>query len=129
MHRPSIERTNEDAKNALRTFEEAHEYYKEKVKRYIYEGPIPLREPMPKPEALLDYVALREIDEAWHEVEHAEGRLRDAFFQLSLAHHNYFVVGEQIGKGKCPKCGSGDVSVIISKPPRFMCNKCGYEFA
>lgn len=128
MQRPSIEKTNEDAKNALRAFEKADEYFKGEIKRYIYMGPITLGKTMPKPEALLNYVALQEIDEAWHRVEYAEGQLHDAYVQLSLAHHNYFVEEGQVGKGKCPKCGSYEVSVVISKPPSFLCKKCGYEF-
>jgi transposase-like protein len=35
---------------------------------------------------------------------------------------------ESKGTGKCPKCGSWDVWVSMSKPPSYVCKKCGYAF-
>jgi len=32
------------------------------------------------------------------------------------------------GTGKCPKCGSWDVWVSMSKPPAYVCKKCGFAF-
>jgi len=33
------------------------------------------------------------------------------------------------GKIKCPNCGSTDLWLQVSKPPKFVCKKCGHEFA
>lgn len=94
MKKISIEKANEEARKALKAFEEAAENYKEKAKRCIYMGPIILGKPMPKPEALLNFAAFQEIDRAWRKLEHVDGRLRQACIQLALAHYTHFVSGD-----------------------------------
>ncbi len=89
----SIEQANEQARNALRAFEKASENYNVKVKRYVYDGPIVVGKPMPKPEALIDFPALRRIDEAWRKLEGTEAKLREAYIQLARVQQSHLISG------------------------------------
>jgi len=39
------------------------------------------------------------------------------------------VIWEEKQKKGCPNCGSTDLWEVVSKPPKFVCKKCGHEFA
>ncbi|MBI4266922.1 MAG: hypothetical protein HY668_00965 [Chloroflexi bacterium] len=93
MKKPSAERANEETRKALTAFEQAVESYREKAARYIYTGLVAPGKPMPRPEALVNFAALNEIDRAWRKLEQVEGRLRQAFIQLAIAHYAHFVKG------------------------------------
>ncbi len=131
MKETSIEQANLKATHALRIFEEATQKYSEKARRYVYAGPITLDKPMPKPEALLNINALKDIDELWLKIKDAEGILHEAFVQLSVAQDAYFVRGEGKStspKFKCPKCGSTNLWQTTTKPLMLICRKCKHEF-
>ncbi len=90
MNVVSLVKVNDEAKKALQAFDEAVGDYKYRTKRHIYAGPIDLGKPIPRPQALLSFAALNEIERAWRKLEQADAALRQVYARLAVEHDNYF---------------------------------------
>ena len=71
---------------AISADEQANTHYYQILRRFISSKAAVSEEKLRQPEAILDAVALKEIDTAWLKLNNTEKKLRNAYMKLYVAY-------------------------------------------